>query len=268
MSEALKSWKYYRRFLGTRGAISAAKGKIKKKPELFQVENPEIKFPVYLRVPSSDVGVYSQVFFRHEYMFDVNNTPEFIVDAGANIGLTSIYLANRFPNARILSIEPEKANFEILVKNAAPYPNIIPIQGALWGKSMQIDVVDPGLGNWGFMTEAQGNGHATSKSLHQTVQGMTVDTILEKFGIQHLSILKIDIEGAELEVFRNSSTWIDRIDSLIVELHEPMKPGCNRSFYNATGGFDSEWTKGELVYLTRTNGCLKPPSEAVKTSND
>jgi FkbM family methyltransferase len=262
ISEALKSWKYYRRFLGTSGALSAAKGKIRNKPELFRVESREIGSPIYLRVPSSDVGVYSQVFLKHEYKFEVNYAPESIVDAGANIGLTSVYLANRFPNARIFAIEPESTNFEILVKNTAPYPNILPIHAALWGESTEINVMDPGLGNWGFMTEAQNGNAISSKPLGQKVQGLTINAILEKYGIERLSILKIDIEGAEMEVFRNSSSWINRIDSLIVELHEHMKSGCNRSFYSATDGFDIEWTQGELVYLTRTQGCLQRPLEA------
>jgi FkbM family methyltransferase len=257
IQESWKSWKYYRRFLGTRGAISAAKGRIKGRSELVQVSNPNNGFPFYLRVPSSDVGVYSQIFLKHEYKFDVSTPPEFIVDAGANIGLTSIYFANQFPNARILAIEPEHANFEILAKNVAPYRNIFPVLGALWGESAEISVVDPGLGNWGFVTEAQNNNSISYRPASQKVQGMTIDAILEKYATQQISILKMDIEGAELEVFRNSSSWIDRVDSLIVELHEHTKPGCNRVFYNATAGFDTEWTQGELIYLTRTGGCMR-----------
>jgi len=257
MRELLQSWKYYRQFVGTRGAISALKGKLRGKPELLQVSYPSIRFPFYLRVPSSDVGVYAQIFFKHEYTFEVNRAPEFIVDAGANIGLTSIYFANRFPSARILAIEPERANFEMLVRNVAPYPNVIPVLGALWGEIAELDIVDPGLGNWGFMTQTKDNPSA--ESMHQIVSGMTIDTILEMYGLQTISILKIDIEGAEREVFRSSSSWIDRVDSLSVELHEHMKHGCNRAFYNATNKFDKEWTQGELVYLTRTSGCLKQP---------
>jgi FkbM family methyltransferase len=259
-----KSWKYYRRFLGTNGAISAAKGRIRNSPELFEMSSPEASFPFDLRVPSSDVGVYSQVFLKHEYKFEVNKTPSFIVDAGANIGLASIFFASRFPGTRILAIEPEKTNFEVLVKNTALYPNIIPVHAALWGDNAEIDVVDPGLGNWGFMTAAQGG---TAKQMGQKVQGMTLDSIFDQYGIQRISIFKSDIEGAELEVFRNSSSWIDRIDSLIVELHEHMKPGCNRTFHRATDDFAWEWTQGELVYLTRDGGCLKPPARACELSS-
>ena len=257
MAGRLRALKRYQRVLGMRGLIGIAIGKLKKKPVLLQVNQPGVSSPVYLRVPSSDVRVFTQIFIKNEYKFDVNRDPEFIVDAGANIGFASIYFANQFPNARILAIEPEKENFEILVKNTEPYPNIEPIFGALWSERVEVDVVDRGLGNWGFMIEATSSDRISPGPSHQKVQGMTVDMILERYGIRQISILKLDIEGAELEVFRNSSSWIDKVDSLIIELHEHMRPGCNRSFYSATGGFDIEWSQGEFIYLTRTEGCLR-----------
>lgn len=257
MAGRLRALKLYQRVLGMRGLVGIAKGKLKKKPVLLQVNQRGISSAIYLRVPSSDVRVFKQIFIENEYKFDVNREPEFIIDAGANIGLASIYFANQFPNARILAIEPEKENFEILVKNTELYPNIQPVLGALWGESAEVEVVDRGLGRWGFMTEAPSGDQTLPESSHQKVQAMTVDMILERFDVQQVSILKLDIEGAELEVFRNSSSWIDKVDSLIIELHEHMKPGCNRSFYSATGGFDIEWSQGEFVYLTRTEGCLR-----------
>jgi FkbM family methyltransferase len=257
MAGRLKVLRRYHRLFGIRGPIGVARGKLGKNLVLLQVKGFGLKFPVSLRVPSSDIRVFEQIFIRNEYKFDVNRDPEFIVDAGANIGLASVYFANQFPNARILAIEPEKENFEVLVKNVKPYPNVQPVLGALWGERAEVEVVDRGLGNWGFMIETSSDRQTPSKSSHQKVEGMTVDMILDRYDVQKISILKLDIEGAELEVFRNSSSWIDRIDSLIIELHEHMKPGCNRSFYSATTGFDTEWSQGEFVYLTRDGGYLR-----------
>ena len=257
MAGKLRALKRYGRVLGTRGLIGAAAGILKREPVVLEVNRPGTTSPVYLRVPSSDVRVFEQIFLRNEYAFEVNTDPEFIIDAGANIGLASVYFASRFPNARILAIEPERKNFEILVKNVERYPNVQPILGALWGERAEVEVVDHGLGNWGFMIEASSDSETPAGPSHQKVEAMTVDMILERYGVRQISIFKLDIEGAELEVFRNSSSWIDKVDSLIIELHEHMKPGCNRSFYSATGGFDIEWSQGEFVYLTRTDGCLK-----------
>ena len=105
----------------------------------------------------------------------------------------------------------------------------MPLQAALWSENTTIHLIDPGAGAWGFMTEPAGEGH--------TILAITVDRLMSDHGIDHIDILKVDIEGAEKEVFADTSAWIDRVDSIIVELHERLKGGCNRSFYNATSGF-------------------------------
>jgi FkbM family methyltransferase len=54
-----------------------------------------------------------------------------IVDCGANIGITSLYLAARYPCARILSVEPHPENFALLETNIAPVPRISPIRACI-----------------------------------------------------------------------------------------------------------------------------------------
>lgn len=256
MSSVVKTASYYYRTIGFRGLVSTIKSKITKAPVVLKTSRPEIRFPFYLRIQSSDVPTYEQVFIKQEYDFDVKKPPRIIVDAGANIGLASIYFANKFQDSLVIAVEPEDSNFAILEKNIAPYENIIPIHGALWSENKELDLVDPGLGKWGFMTQGNDNGEESLGDKCHRVNGMTVDRIMAEHGIESIDILKIDIEGAEREIFDDPSNWIGRVDSLIVELHEHMKSGCNRSFYNATNEFDEEWKQGENIYLTRSQGCL------------
>jgi FkbM family methyltransferase len=246
----LNSLKYYYSMFGINGVVSAIKAKL---PGLdtfmMKVDRDDIKFPFYLRFNTSDVPTFDQIFMAQEYDFKVKSPPKIIVDAGANIGLTSILFANRYPEAKIIAIEPETSNYEMLKMNVAPYSNIFPMKVALWNENDEINLVDPGFGKWGFMTQGvEYEGDVTHK-----VKSLTVDKIMEDNGIDKIDILKIDIEGAEREVFMNSSSWIKNVDSLIVELHERMKAGCNRSFYNASNGFDEEWQHGENIYLSRAN---------------
>jgi FkbM family methyltransferase len=248
--------KNYLRVGGVGLLICAMKVKITKTPALSRISWPGIKFPLFVRVPSSDVLIFQNIFIRRDYDFDVKRTPEIIVDAGANIGFASIYFANKFPDAKIIAIEPEESNLVILKKNIAPYKNIILVGKALWHENKTINLVDPGSGKWGFMTQAKGGVEEKfGKTVHE-VQGATVDTIMKEQGIGHIDILKIDIEGAEREIFKDPSAWIEKADALIVELHERKKPGCSRSFYSGTKGFDDEWLRGENVYLARSRGCL------------
>jgi FkbM family methyltransferase len=252
---------YYSRF-GASGVISAIKMKLGSSNNLIKVERNEIKAPFYLRLKTSDFPTFDQVFIKQEYDFSISNTPKVIVDAGANIGLASIYFTNKYPDAKIIAIEPEKSNFKLLEVNVSPYPNVIPVQAALWHRNEEINLIDPGLGKWGFMTEIKKTSDGLPGNTCHAVKAMTVNKIMQNFNLEKIDILKIDIEGAEREVFSDSSSWIERVDSVIVELHERMKAGCNRSFYNASNGFLDEWTKGENVYLSRGN-CLTgaPPDK-------
>jgi FkbM family methyltransferase len=259
MKYVVDTLKCYFEIAGVAGVLSYIGSKAFKnavRQRLQPVNRKDLKSPIYLRIPSSDVLTYWQVFVDQEYALKANSLPRVIVDAGANVGLASIYFANRFPDAKIFAIEPEQSNFDVLLKNVAPYKNIVPILAALWNENKQISLVDPGLGNSGFMTE---DGNVKEKSFGQLLQltrAVTVDQIMREHSISKIDILKVDIEGAEREVFHDPSAWIDKVDSLIVELHERMKPGCNRSFSEATREFGLRWTKGENVVISRLNGCL------------
>jgi len=251
----IDSLKMYFNIVGLNGMTLAVKSQLLKQRATFDKYWQNCPHPISLRLPGSDLYTYEQIFYDEEYKFKTKHDPEVIIDAGANIGLTAIYFANKYPNAKIIAIEPDSGNFEMLKQNVAFYENVTPIQGALWHKNEQISLVDPGLGEWGFMTEDNETAKNISATSRHLVEAYTVDKIMEMFDLDRVDILKIDIEGAEKEVFSDTSAWIHRVDAIIAELHERMKPGANRSFYNGTNGFDQEWQRGENVFLVRRD-CL------------
>jgi hypothetical protein len=81
---------------------------------ILKISHEEYKTPFYIRNETSDVYVYKGVIEKKEYGFSTESSPHIIIDAGANIGLSSIYFANRFPEAKIIAIEPEESNFRLL----------------------------------------------------------------------------------------------------------------------------------------------------------
>ena len=243
--------KHYLKVVGFPGLMSAMKARASGSIAMLSVKRPEIRHSFRLRVPSTDVLTYEGVFFHRAYDFQPACQPDVIVDAGANIGLASIYFANRFPRARIIAIEPEESNYRLLEKNVAPYGNIQPIRAALWNEGGMLDLVDPGLGHNGFMTVPIDHGEESVGTVCDQVQAITIQEILENFRIDKIDILKIDIEGAEKEVFQDTSAWIGKVGAIIIELHERMKLGCTRSFYNGSNGFDAEWMLGENHFLVR-----------------
>jgi FkbM family methyltransferase len=170
-----------------------------------------------------------------------------IVDAGANIGLASVFLANKYPEARIIAIEPEKSNFEVLRKNVAPYANVACVQAALWNSDKSVTITDLGLGQWGFFTMEHPSQREGLKD--GEVEGITVTTLMTRFGIEYIDFFKVDVEGAEKEVFASSSSWIDRVGVIAIELHERLKVGCSRSVYLATKDFQWEFRRGETIFM-------------------
>jgi len=210
---------------------------------------PGISLPLRLRLRTSDTSTFKQVFLDQEYAIELPCSPVNIIDAGANIGLTSIFFSARYPEARILAIEPEQSNFALLERNTRPYPNVIPLRAALWKEDTTIDLVDPGLGHWAFQTHDRGrDGEARP---HDAVPGVTVTTLMKDHAMDTMDILKMDIEGSEKEVFEEPGAWVDKVGVLMVELHDRFRPGCSESFYSATKGFGREWVQGGSVILAR-----------------
>ena len=208
-----------------------------------------VPHPVHLRLGTTDLDVLVQVFNPREVAIPWTRSPRVIVDAGANIGLTTIYYASRYPQARVLAIEPEARNFALLAKNARPYPNVVPLQAALWSADTRLVVIDPGLGFWGFQT-ANPSAH-TAGAPRQEVAAITLGRLMRQYDIGQIDLLKVDIEGSEKEVFESIGPWLGRVGVILIELHDRLKMGCSRSFYNATKDFDFERREGEKVLVAR-----------------
>jgi FkbM family methyltransferase len=250
------------RVLGLQGftRMLASKLQTSKGAQNIEVIPPGFAHSVRLRGGTSDIATFMQIFEDREYELEGLTGVRTIIDAGANIGLSAIYFAHRYPGARIVALEPEESNFDLLAHNVRPYSSVLPIEAALWSSNGTIDLVDPGAGKWGFQVrEAVEAQHARTA---QRTRAMTVSKVMEEAQFNHVDILKIDIEGAEKELFAASKEWIDKVDVLMVELHDRFKAGCSRSFYNATNAFGAEWHRGEHVFLKRTAATCTPEVSA------
>lgn len=211
-----------------------------------------IEKPVFLRDKTDDAVMFRQIFEDREYDFSCRFSPECIVDLGANIGLASIYFANRFPKARMIAVEPEKSNFSLLKKNLRHYANVRSIHAAAWSENTILRVVDPEGAQRGCKCGFQTvDTDPEGRTAIHNVRGMTVDTLMKENGLEYIDILKIDIEGAEKEIFEDASRWIDSVGLLIIELHERFKPGCEDAFKNATANFPLRWVNGENIFVAR-----------------
>lgn len=215
-------------------------------PEYISCLNlAELSFPVYLRAGTSDLDVYSEIFVQDIYKFKLNFEPEFIVDCGGNIGLASVYFKNRYLKSQIVSIEPENSNFNLMDRNLSFYfPSVRCLKGAVWNKATSLGLSNgPDGKKWGYVVSE------TLKCTIQTTKSYTINEIMRQYNKEYIDILKIDIEGAEKELFENNySTWMSKTKVLLIELHDRIKEGCSKSFFAAISNFNySVSMKGNIL---------------------
>ncbi|MEX2231777.1 MAG: FkbM family methyltransferase [Cyclobacteriaceae bacterium] len=202
----------------------------------------------YLRPFTSDIKVFREIFLFRVYSFELNFIPAVIIDAGANIGLSSIFFAGRFPLATIYAIEPETSNFFSLQKNIAGYRNIKAAQTALWHRDTMLKIVDPKENHWAFTVEECDKGDPGSFC------AVSITSFMQHHGIEKIDLLKMDIEGAEREVFSaNYDYWLIRTKMIIIELHDWLKAGCSSVFFNAIARYNIKTTVHEGMLLIEIN---------------
>lgn len=205
---------------------------------------PGIRSTIVLRPGHFDLKVLRAVLLEEEYRVELTEAPAVIVDAGAHIGLSAVYFANRYPEARIFSLEPNPENFAVLKANVAAYDSVHPINAALWHSRENLHWVDPDADDWAYRV-------TQSEDSPDTIPAIDLDSLRSEHGIDRIDLLKVDIEGAEAEVFSHNTGWIDAVRVIAIELHDRFRPGCKETFEAATADFEERWCRGENTFVAR-----------------
>ena len=173
-----------------------------------------------------------------------------IIDAGANIGASVVYFKNMYPNAYVYAIEPDINNWQLLEINSANYVDKTNFHGAISNIDGTLRLIDPGLSDWGFRTQAS----VESQEKQITVKSISPQTILDdaKYAQMTPLIFKIDIEGAESQLFQGDTSWMSKFAMIVIELHDWMLPfsGSSTHFFKAMVQHDFDFVhKGENAFL-------------------
>ncbi|WP_295962624.1 FkbM family methyltransferase [uncultured Bartonella sp.] len=207
-----------------------------------------------LRIDDSDIRVFKQIFVDNEYdSLNLPETAKTIIDLGANIGLSALFFIKKFPTSRIVAVEPDAVNFSIMEKNLEKFSKSVSfLQAAIWPTDGEVSLVEEdddhtSLGAWGYRTEASNGNSGLS------VKAVTIPTIMKQYGMDFVDILKVDIEGAEYELFeKNYEDWIDKVGLIIIETHDRFKPNSEAMVRKASSGrFDELPMKGENLFFKK-----------------
>lgn len=212
--------------------------------------------PIYLRDRNSDRSIFWQIYGMQQYqlkrykqyqalrekyegLLQAGQTP-LIIDGGANIGLSTRWLATEFPRARVVAIEPSADNFRMLVKNTAHLGNrVILKQGGLWSRSCDLEIINPDVGDTSFVV-----AEAKAKT-DQTFPAFGMEALLDEYGDGDAGLLmaKLDIEGSQKQLFTDPCDWVQQTGVIILELDDWLFPwqGTSQSFFVGTSKQASDY---------------------------
>ncbi len=211
---------------------------------------------IFLRLGSSDRQVLDQVLEQEEYkpvielIQSKGEDPITIVDAGANIGLTTLYFMLWFRSARVIAIEPDPGNCAMLYKNLAlnRLANQVSVfSGALWDRDDSCLAISTSFRDgkeWSRSMES-----ALPNALN-TIRGKSLSSIVGELDGSQVDLLKIDIEGAEVLLFADQAFRKELTTSvkfIIMEIHSEVT-GSNLVLESLLEmGFNMK-SEGESVY--------------------
>ena len=198
---------------------------------LYRINVPGYPHPVTIRGGNgSDGFAFYQILAMKD--FDVLNdfsAPRLIIDAGANIGMSSLYFLNRFPDVRIVAIEADPENMRICRLNLAPFADrVVLVEGAVWSSCGRVVLMHG---------EVEWNSHVRNAEPGEEagVESFDIPRLIEAGGGGPVDLLKVDIEGGESEVFgKNAEKWLPAIKNIVIEFHGA---DCEKTFFGALEGY-------------------------------
>lgn len=177
------------------------------------------KYEIWYKNAEEFYELKKEIFGENCYYLELESETPTIVDAGTHIGISVVYFKTLYPKARIIAFEPVTENFELLAKNVAEnqLENVEIHQAVIAPKSGRIVIQEPiGEGVWksgAGIIPGGWRGIQTNKEIK--VEAVGIQEILK----EGVDIFKMDIEGMEYEVIRNSGSGLRNVKNWIIEVH-------------------------------------------------
>jgi len=175
------------------------------------------------------VSVLVETWIEEAYTgsgFYVPKAGDLVLDIGANVGVFAIYLAHQNPECQIIAIEPFPENFEYLRRNLEVnrIRNVEARQTALAAGTCTGYMVEVGTRSLDHVLRADPAGGVCYQ-----VDTCSLGDLLDLSGTSHVSLLKMDIEGSEYDVFAQADPAIlSRFERIAVEYHDNLRPNTLR----------------------------------------
>jgi FkbM family methyltransferase len=213
--------------------------------QLRRLENPskgliasrrpvEIRFralggaPVHLRPGTQDDSLPQDVFLKSHHLPPTSipaDELKVVWDLGANAGLTIAHMARLLPEARIWGVELDEENARLCRLNIAPWGERCKvIHAAVWVADGTIAYHRPAGREQSFRVALAppdpSAGPPAPGVSRPSAPALSLNTLFERTG-PRVDYVKMDIEGAEMQVLKRDTDWADHVRALKVEVHAP-----------------------------------------------
>src|SRR5688572_7672397 len=165
---------------------------------------------------------------EHDGLFDrlTDHGPLVVVDAGANIGAFALLIKSEFPSARVVSVEASSATYRLLSENVrrSGWPGWEAHHCALWDRNGVVDFADDGFASAnGSVVGGRALGDDEAIRSCTVVPARRLDALLDEIlPGSRISLLKLDIEGAEERVLASVRGRMSMIDAVVIEIHADL----------------------------------------------
>jgi FkbM family methyltransferase len=161
------------------------------------------------RLNKGDLHAIREIWFQECYRLPFSDPAGVLLDLGANIGMTSLWLAKKYPLTHVIAVEPDPANAALARQNLA-------------ANGIAANVLEAAIGPADGSGRFAASEHSISGKMSEEgvpVPVVSVGTIIQKFAVRNFALVKIDIEGGEQPLFDGAADWLQHVDAIIIEFH-------------------------------------------------
>jgi FkbM family methyltransferase len=211
-------------------AIEAELQRLRSLPEMQPATTGIFGRPFQILDGRSFAHLYDMFFRKQLYRFKAPTDSPYIIDCGANTGVSVTWWKTAYPNARVVAFEADPAIFRILEGNCSHFKDVRLVNAAIWNKEGELAFSAKG-GEGGQIAELS----VTNSALIRMVPSVR----LRSFLAEKCDFLKMDIEGAEINVIGDCADVLETVDRAFIEYHSlvgrPQHLGQTISVLEAAG---------------------------------
>ncbi|MCH8557618.1 MAG: FkbM family methyltransferase [Balneolia bacterium] len=171
-------------------------------------------------IPKNEIFRLKNIFVDNEYSLPEGHRIDrdsVILDVGGNIGAFALYAQKWSPNAKIYSFEPNPQVFPLLQSNTKGHKNISVLNYGLGSSDKVVELYQNP-----FNTGATSTTHKITGSNVVNVQIKNALSQIIELGVEKIAVLKIDTEGAEVEILESLEPVLDKVEIIMLEYHSKI----------------------------------------------